>query len=317
VFAQLSVFRGGFSLDAVEAVVDPPGSDGGPWTFDVIQGLLDQSLLRTVGPDRFDLLFVVRAYGEERLVADTRARAERRHGDHFSRLAADALDRIERHQGTAPRDQLATELHNLIAACERATARGDGEVGATTALGAWAVLEVRGGYAWGARLLERAGAQATRARARVLTCLGTAHDRMGQMQQALERHQEALQIARGLGDAPVAGRALTNIGAVHTKQGQMELARRAYHEALGVAREVGDRRHEAIALICAGNLHLEQDRMPQALEHYEEALGIVRQIEELESTLRFMGSAHPARQESERRLAQLKQLLLHIERASG
>ena len=70
--AQCSVFRGGFTLDAAEAVLSlPPDS---PDVLDVIQSLRSKSLLRTAptgdltGERRLALYESVREYASERLV---------------------------------------------------------------------------------------------------------------------------------------------------------------------------------------------------------------------------------------------------------
>lgn len=49
----------------------------------------------------------------------------------------------------------------------------------------------------------------------------------------------------------------------------------------------------------------------------DQKAGLLVQIDELESALRFMGATHPQRQESERRLAQLKLLLEHVNKAGA
>lgn len=58
-FRRLSVFRGSFTLDAAEAVT---GAD-----LDELAALLDQSLLKTLGDERFFLLETLREYARERL----------------------------------------------------------------------------------------------------------------------------------------------------------------------------------------------------------------------------------------------------------
>ena len=45
--AQLSCFRGGFSMEAAEAMVDISDLTDAPWTMDVIGSLLDKSLIHT------------------------------------------------------------------------------------------------------------------------------------------------------------------------------------------------------------------------------------------------------------------------------
>ncbi len=70
--AQLSVFEGGFTQEAAEAIVDLSACDGAPWIVDVLQSLLDKSLVRAVGRDRFDLLSSVQAYAAEQLATEGR-----------------------------------------------------------------------------------------------------------------------------------------------------------------------------------------------------------------------------------------------------
>ena len=58
-FSRLSVFRGSFTLDAAEAIT---GVD-----LDPLAALLDHSLLKTIGDERFFLLETLREYARERL----------------------------------------------------------------------------------------------------------------------------------------------------------------------------------------------------------------------------------------------------------
>ena len=61
--AQLSVFEGGFTLAAAEAVLDLEEL----WPVDAVQALVNKSLVRSVADDRFDLLVSVQEYAAEKL----------------------------------------------------------------------------------------------------------------------------------------------------------------------------------------------------------------------------------------------------------
>src|SRR6185437_8467901 len=56
-FRRLSVFRGSFTLDAAEAITGA--------ALDQVAALLDQSLLKPLGDDRFFLLETLREYARE------------------------------------------------------------------------------------------------------------------------------------------------------------------------------------------------------------------------------------------------------------
>ncbi len=87
--AQLSVFRGGFTLEAAEAVIDLSTFAGAPWALDVLQALRDKSLVRTweaegrPGELRFGFFESIREYAMEKLSGlgpDAERLARARHG---------------------------------------------------------------------------------------------------------------------------------------------------------------------------------------------------------------------------------------------
>lgn len=86
---QLSIFAGGFDLDAAETVcvLEPPGA-----LVDALTGLVDKSVLShrgdSDGTGRYTMLEPLRQFGLARLAAHGAERAVRiRHSDHYYRLA--------------------------------------------------------------------------------------------------------------------------------------------------------------------------------------------------------------------------------------
>lgn len=122
VFAQCSVFRGGFDLAAADAVLL---ATHGATIFDTLQSLHDKSLLRARtdaddGASRFELFLTVREFAAEKLAElDPHRAAARRHAAHFADLSK-----------RAPRDpacvrRLVRERENVIAAVEHGLAHDD------------------------------------------------------------------------------------------------------------------------------------------------------------------------------------------------
>jgi predicted ATPase/DNA-binding CsgD family transcriptional regulator len=157
-WARVSVFSGGFELDAVEAVcVD----DRLPveTVLDVIGSLVEKSVLIRAGNGtaRYQILEVTREYGAAELVtAGEHEEMARRHCRWFAELAAHA-DRIwVGPQQTAVMERLRHERANLRVALEHATTQGPPE----TALRFAADLQnhwfVRGYFSEGRHWLDRA-----------------------------------------------------------------------------------------------------------------------------------------------------------------
>jgi hypothetical protein len=94
-FDRLSVFAGGFDLDAAEAVCADDGLSGSE-VFDLLSGLVDKSMVMTdreLGGARYRLLETMRLFGHENLVAaGDLDRVRARHLLHF-RLLAERTDR--------------------------------------------------------------------------------------------------------------------------------------------------------------------------------------------------------------------------------
>jgi predicted ATPase/class 3 adenylate cyclase len=129
-FGCLSVFSGGFTLEAAEAVLADNESDGVE-VLDVLAGLVDKSLVmvdRARSETRYDLLETIRQYAQERLVASGDAETVRARHAHlyadFARAAGrglyspDELEWLER---------LKAEVDNVQVAVAWAVAAGDTE----------------------------------------------------------------------------------------------------------------------------------------------------------------------------------------------
>ena len=71
--------------------------------------------------------------------------------------------------------------------------------------------------------------------------IGLAYQSLGQYQQAIEFHQQSLNIAREIGNRFGEGSALGNIGNAYQSLGQYQQAIEFHQQSLNIAREIGDR----------------------------------------------------------------------------
>jgi predicted ATPase/class 3 adenylate cyclase/Tfp pilus assembly protein PilF len=277
--AQLSVFEGGFSLDAATAVLSL--SQMGP--LDALQSLVDKSLLYRNGDERLAMLVSVHEYAQERLHAFAGpAQAEARHGAHFAALGqVGAIDALETHGGVALRRALAPELENLVAACRRATTRGDGPTAVATLAAAGSVLLLKGPLLTLADLGARVAGLVSLSRVergRTLRVLGEALRQAGRMDEALLRYREALATACEEGDRSLESVVLGLLGDLHNEQGRRDEALAHLQQAIDIARATGQRRLEGVAVSSLGTRHAEQGRREQALGCFLQALALHREV---------------------------------------
>ncbi|MFJ9628269.1 ATP-binding protein [Streptomyces sp. NPDC101175] len=128
-WARLSVFSGGFCLEAVRQVCA-----GGPLPQERIAGLLDRLVAQSIVlPDpvisaRFRMLDTVREYGADWLHALGEEHAvRRRHRDHYARLAREGCAEWNTGRQVAWCERVLTEHANLRAAVDCALAEPAGE----------------------------------------------------------------------------------------------------------------------------------------------------------------------------------------------
>jgi len=292
-WAQCAVFEGGFTLEAAEEVLDLRAWPEAPWVVDVMQTLVDKSLVRMWVPEgtlgerptaRFGMYAVLQEYAWEKLRemgTEVARSAEGRHGRWYARYGTEEmLAALDAHGGVERRHALGQELENLIVACRRAAGRGDGETAVRTYDAAWSVIALRGPLSAGIALgelvsgLPLAGAE----QARALSVLGWAEWLSGRMKEALAHYCTALAVARSVGNRRFEAVALGRMGSLHRQQGRMEEARAHLDAVLAIAREVGDRRLEGAVLGELASLHRLQGRMEEARVHYEAALATAREV---------------------------------------
>ena len=113
-FARLSVFAGGCTLEAAEEVA---GAD-----LDTLQPLVEKSLLRFTG-DRYWMLETIRELAGERLEGATADDVRRRHRAYVVALAAASAGRLHDAEEGAVSDRLAPEHANIRAAVAHALER--------------------------------------------------------------------------------------------------------------------------------------------------------------------------------------------------
>jgi predicted ATPase len=143
-FARLSVFAGGCTLEAAEEVADAD--------LDTLQSLVEKSLLRFTY-ERYWMLETIREYAGEMLQAVDEADVQRLHGAWVSGLALEAQDNLEGGDQAVWFDRLDVERDNIRAALGRWDALGQQEQVVEVAARCWRFWWLRGYWDEGRRWL--------------------------------------------------------------------------------------------------------------------------------------------------------------------
>lgn len=277
--AQLSVFEGGFTLEAAEAVLDLSGVDDAPWIVDVLHALVDKSFVRQRDGGRFDLLVSVQVYAGEHLQT-----AKRYAGSGASATIAAKRRHIQWFAALGPRraaESHCADLDNLMAACRRAKSLGDADAAADALEGAWSALNLRGPLGTGAELAEMVCAMpglSDRAAARAQATLADALVACGRPGAAHSLYDEAAARARAACDRRCEAQVTERQGILLEYEGRTQEGRARYATAVQMARSLGDRDLECRAINGLGSADLTEGRLDDALTQYELALALAREI---------------------------------------
>jgi tetratricopeptide (TPR) repeat protein len=203
----------------------------------------------------------------------------------IERLAAhyDAFAREQRELGLAGYTRLDAERPHLMGVLERCAEQEAWEAARSLV---WAVddyLDMRGYWvewvtALQAGLAAARGLEHRRDEGAFLGNLGLAYSALGQVERAIEYHEQALTISREIGDRRGEGNHLGNLGLAYRALGQVERAIEYHEQALAISREIGDRRIEGNALGNLGTAYRVLGQVERAIEYHEQALTISREI---------------------------------------
>jgi predicted ATPase/class 3 adenylate cyclase len=261
---RLSVFAGGFELEAAEAIC----ADGGVDAFDVLDllgSLVDKSLVvadRTPGSVRYRLLDTIRQYAAQELLSSGGeaevVAARDRHAGYFLGLAQEAAPALSGHgQGDWLR-RLDPEWENLRAA---AAHLGDqGRTDDVLRLGVWLQWFAMGkGHtdvlAWLRSGVDPADPRPDRLHAEALVAVGWLTGMLLRLDAdarafAGQCAERALLMARELGDRRLEARALLVMGSAAYFRGDVARLRQCGRDGVAIARELGDVHLQGELLAC-------------------------------------------------------------------
>jgi predicted ATPase/DNA-binding SARP family transcriptional activator len=308
-FARVSVFGGGFSLDAAAAVCSPGRDDAD--VFDGLTDLVDKSLVladRSGTTTRYRLLETLRQYGAERLVASGEQAAFRdRHLAWVRSLAEEADVGLEGGDQSSWFRRLDAEEDNVRVALDWAVAHPAGDDGLRAAGALWRYWQARRRVTEGGRWLRTlldvttdapppVRAKALTSAAVLLLSVNDAALHEAGVDNVRSLLEETLAIRRAAGDRRGMAVALHGLGGLHFRLYELDAARACFEDTLAIGREIEDDRLVAASLNNLGNVALSAMNrgapLPEGLDArflYEESVRLLRTLGDDLATAQALG----------------------------
>ena len=288
-YARLSVFVGGFTLEAAEAVCNTENE------LDILEGLtslVNNSLLRQAevnGEPRFDMLETIRAYALERLAERGEMEALRKqHAEYFGEVIANQMGFFQLYTANALHwlNWLEREHDNI-----RATLTWNLSMPQRVEIAAMLVNTLfwfwyRRGYSieagmWADQILASISGQApSAARAMALFASATSAMWQGNQNIALAKVQQSLEIVQKIEEKRWMPFLLMGNAVVLINMGRDGAAQPLLEQALAAFNERQIAPFEAITLVHLGNVELGLGNLERARAYHEEGLAKARVLNE-------------------------------------
>ena len=274
-FGSLSVFDGGFSLDAAEQLLGDDILDG-------LESLLDKSLLLqeevASGEERFHMLESIREYGRSRLREnDSYDELREKHAVYFGTLVKntepdvgggrqkECLQRLDREQDNIRESLVWLAEINAAAFASMASSLGR-------------YWQIRGflteGRVWLRQALALVPEESKDLLAKVLLAAGDLARQQGDYTESLELLSRALGIYTDAGDADGIAHSLICVGWTHCRMDNLETAFEYFNRAKKVGDKLGDEMITAKAMLGLGGLYLRTGDTHCARNNLEECFRI-------------------------------------------
>jgi predicted ATPase/DNA-binding SARP family transcriptional activator len=290
VFRQLSLFRGGFRLEAAEQVAGA--------SLPLLVRLIEKSLVRWSQSDRYQLHELLRQFATEKLQAfpQEKVQSQNRHCDYYATFLNRQQARLTGKEQQAALLEIGEEIENIRAAWDWAIEQGQVE-NITLALSSlYDFYYTRSWFQEGKEAFGRA-AQSLRSKigaesplwenpkskilwGRLIARYGAFHGALGFYDQAQELLQTSLTITRDHDTPQEIAFSLNILGEVKRDAELLE-ARQLFQESLAISQKIGYQTEVIASLYGLGETALQEGALSEAKRLFQQVLALAKEAERL------------------------------------
>jgi non-specific serine/threonine protein kinase len=283
-FRQLSVFVGGFTLDALESVAQ---LDSNQSILDALSRLVDKSLLLVEQQDqtRYRFLEPIRQYAGDKLNETKESNLiQDRHLNYYLRVAEETEPYLFGARQQDWKNRLELDHDNLRVALAWSLESNQIEAGLKMA-GALAWFwhskgHLSEGNLWLEKILASGIVTQAKERAKALRALSILSTDTGDYIRARAFAESSIKLYREIGDNQGAGLALIDLGATLHLEGKEEGAIELFEESLRLLRETEERWGIAYALVWLGDALFRMGDTTRAATSWEKSLRLTQELGE-------------------------------------
>ena len=282
-FRRLSVFVGGWTLEAAESVC-PDAALSESQILPLLESLTAKSLVQRVeGEERFRMMETVCAFAREAAAqseGEVGNELRRRHARWLWEWTGRAQEEALSERQTEWLARLEADHDNLRAAFEDALRGEDAASALEAAARLWRFWIARGhgaeGRIWLTRLLAAAPAAPVETRASARKALGNLAFVAGDLAQAQAHYEQSLALSRELNDQKGIAAISGNLGGIALEHQDYALATERYAESLALEEARDDRAGMAYSLNNLGVIANQQGEFARAVPLLNRALELCR-----------------------------------------
>jgi non-specific serine/threonine protein kinase len=303
--ARLSVFAGGWTLEAAEAVCSGDGLDKSD-ILDLLSSLVSKSLVlykEQAGNARYRLLETMRQYARNRLSDADHARVRDRHLEFFLDLAEQAEPQLIGPDQIVWLERLDREHGNMRTALEWSRRDGRAEAGLRLASALWRFWAIRSHFTEGRTWLERDLPErdrvAPRVQAKAFAGAGILAFFHGDFARAAQRFEAGLALSRQINHCWVAAFSLNYLSVLALYRDDHAEAIARAEESRALALKEGDRWNAAIAIHSLALVAYARGDYEKSKALNDETLTLMQQVGDRALTYPLVGLGHLAQREGD------------------